>query len=282
MNIGIIGSGRVGCSMGKYLKDNCINIVGYYDTIYENAASAAQFTNTDSFSSLEELVNLSDTLFITTPDGIIAKVWDCIKEMSIENKIICHFSGSLSSVVFSDREIYHAVACSIHPMLAFSNKYSSYDQLNNAFFTIEGDKKAVEVIKAMYTSFGNTICEIDGSKKGIYHGAASILSNQVIAVLDTGYSLLEQCGFSREEAIKATSSLVRGNVENVINAGTVDALTGPIERNDIETVKKHLSCIDEEDIELYKVLGRKLIKIAKKKNVATDYSQLERLLCSEQ
>ena len=75
-------------------------------------------------------------------------------------------------------------------------------------------------------------------KKAKYHAAASILSNQVIAVLDMGYTLLEDCGFTRAEAVRATGQLVMRNIENVLEAGCDGALTGPIERNDIETVKK--------------------------------------------
>ena len=68
----------------------------------------------------------------------------------------------------------------------------------------------------LFQSIGNTICPIDGEKKALYHAAASILSNQVVAVLDTGYRLLTECGFSREDAVKASEHLVRGNVENVL------------------------------------------------------------------
>ena len=33
------------------------------------------------------------------------------------------------------------------------------------------------------------------------------------------------------------------NIGNVLEAGCDGALTGPIERNDIETVKKHIACM---------------------------------------
>lgn len=59
----------------------------------------------------------------------------------------------------------------------------------------------------------------------------------MIAVLDMGYTLLEECGFTRAEAVRATGQLVMRNIENVLEAGCDGALTGPIERNDIETVK---------------------------------------------
>lgn len=280
MKIGIIGAGRVGFSMGKYLsgQKSDICVIGYYDTVTENAAEAAGFTGTQCFEDVQSLVELSDTLFLTTPDGMIRGAWDCIKEMSLNKKNICHFSGSLSSNVFSGMEKTGARGCSIHPMLAFSDKYSSYQQLENAFFTIEGDREAVEVMTGLFQSIGNTICPIDGEKKALYHAAASILSNQVVAVLDTGYRLLTECGFSREDAVKASEHLVRGNVENVLQQDTVQALTGPIDRNDIDTVKKHLSVLEGSDREMYCILGKKLVEIAGIKNPDRDYTELSKLL----
>lgn len=278
MKIGIIGAGRVGTSLGKYFSDCDQCVVGYYDTNEVAATEAAEFAHTDSFLDLEELVRRSDTLFITSPDGIIGKVWDCIRKMSIESKIICHCSGSLSSVVFSGIEEQKAFACSMHPMLAFSDKFSSYSQLHGAFFSIEGDKEAVSIMKPFMESLGNQVCEIERESKAKYHAAASILSNQVVAVLETGYRLLTECGFDEAFARAASANLVIGNMQHVVEDGPVKALTGPIDRCDKQTVEKHLSVLEGLDLEMYRILGKKLIAIASEKNPTTDYQTLKDIL----
>lgn len=281
MNIGIIGAGKVGVSVGRYLKDNNIQISGFYDTDSDNAAFAAQFTQTDCFSDLEELVKVSDTLFITTPDNVIGSVWDCIKNnMSVQNKIVCHFSGALSSDVFTDSQSTGAGVCSVHPMLAFSDKLTSYRIPANTFFAIEGEETAVSAVKSLFESLGNTVCRIDKSKKSLYHTAASVLSNEIVALLDMGYSLLEQCGFSRDDAVGATKNLVSGNVKSVLENGCVNALTGPVERNDLQTVKKHVESLEGEDRQIYILLAKRLVKLAKAKNEDRDYLRLTELLDS--
>ena len=281
MNIGIIGAGKVGVSVGRYLKDNNIQISGFYDIDSENAAFAAQFTQTDCFSDLEELVKVSNTLFITTPDTVIGNVWDCIiknKNMSVKNKIVCHFSGALSSDVFTDSQSTGAFVCSIHPMLAFSDKLTSYRIPANTFFAVEGDETAVSAMKSLFERLGNTVCRIDKSKKMLYHTAASVLSNELVALLDMGYSLLEQCGFSRDEAVKATQNLVSGNVKSVLENGCVNALTGPVERNDLQTVKKHVDSLQGEGRQIYILLAKRLVNLAKAKNKDRDYSELSEFL----
>ena len=280
MNIGIIGAGKVGVSVGRYLKDNNIQIAGFYDVDCDNAAFAAQFTNTDCFSDLEKLVIMSDTLFITTPDNVIGSVWDCIikNNMSVQNKIVCHFSGALSSDVFTDSQSTGASVCSIHPMLAFSDKLTSYRIPANTFFALEGDETAVSAMKSLFETLGNTVCVIDKSKKSLYHTAASVLSNELVALLDMGYSLLEQCGFSRDEAVNATQNLVLGNVNSVLENGCVNALTGPVERNDLQTVNKHVESLKVEDRQIYILLAKRLVNLAKARNKDRDYAELSEFL----
>lgn len=278
MNIGIIGAGKVGVSLGKYLEENNIQISGFYDINSDDAAFAAQFTQTDCFSDLEKLVNLSDTLFITTPDGAIGSVWDCIKNLSVKNKIVCHFSGALSSDVFTDSQGLGVSVCSLHPMLAFSDKLSSYKSIGNTFFVIEGNTAAVSALKTLFENLGNTVCRIDKSKKSLYHTAASVLSNDVTALLDLGYGLLEKCGFTREEALSATKGLVLGNVQSVTANGCTNALTGPVERCDCQTVKNHLDSLEGEEKLIHLLLSKRLILLAKEKNKSRDYSKLDDLL----
>lgn len=278
MKIGFIGAGRAGCSLGRYLSEKGVSLAGYYDIDPAAAKAAAEFTESAYYGHLQQLVNASAIVFLTTGDDRIVPVWEQIKELPLENQIICHCSGALSSDSFSGIESTNASCCSVHPMLPFSNKFSSYEQLEHAFFTVEGQDYAVSVVTELLTTLGNEVCRIKADVKPKYHAAASILSNHVISVLDTGYRLLEECGFSREEAVAATAALIRGNVENVIAQGCTDALTGPIERGDTATVQKHLACLDDDTKMLYRILGKHLAVIAQEKNPDYDYNRIRQLL----
>ena len=163
-------------------------------------------------------------------------------------------------------------------MFAFSNKDSVYQQLDSVSFTLEGHPYAVNAWQQLLDALGNRSVVIDQAKKPKYHAAASILSNQVIAVLATGYELLEECGFCEKEARTFSAALVRDNVEHVIADGCVSALTGPIERGDVGTVQKHLQELNDTQKEMYRVCGSKLLELAECKNPQTDYAVLESVL----
>ncbi len=282
MKIGFIGAGKAGCSLGKYFASKSsqadIQITGYYSIISEETRWAATFTNSDCFQTAEEVIAASDSVILSTPDGAIKKVWESFNKENVKGRIFCHLSGSLSSDVFSGIEELGGYPISIHPLFAFSSKESVYQQLNQVCFTLEGHPYAVAQWKDMLSALGNKALVVSGEVKPKYHAAASILSNHVIAVLEAGYQLLEECGFSEEEARTYTSVLVRDNVEHVIRDGCVKAMTGPIERGDEETVAKHLSVLNPEQREIYQACGRQLLVMAKEKNPDRTYSNIEDLL----
>lgn len=282
MKIGIIGAGRVGCSLGKYLTDKGKTVTGFYSKSFESAAWAAQFTSTDNlsvmaFHDMEELAALSDTLIIATPDDEIGGVWDCMKEMSINEHIVCHVSGSLSSDVFIGIEGKQAYGASVHPLLAFRDKYSSYEQLNNGFFTLEGDLAALRGLEALLQELGNSYRIISRKDKAAYHCAASILSNDVLALLEVGFGLLRDCGFTEKEARESAAALIRGNVDNILENGTISSMTGPIVRGDASTVERHLQVLAGEEREIYILLGKQLLRMAAAKNPEKNYEKIERL-----
>lgn len=280
MNIGFIGAGKVGFTLGKYFTENNLTISGYYSQNYESAKQAAEFTGSAAYRNLSELVKASDTIFITVPDGKIKSVYDEIKLCRINGKQICHCSGSLSVAdTFPDISDYRAVGCSLHPLFPISSKFESYKELKNAFFCLEGDETHITEWQMLLNSFGNRTRVINSADKSKYHTACAVSSNLVCAIVDTSVSLLEQCGFSRNDALSALYPLALSNISNVFSRDTAQALTGPIERNDISTMKKHLECFESEtEKQMYKAVSLRLIDVAQRKHPETDYSEIKDIL----
>ena len=278
IKFGFIGAGKVGFSLGKYLKENSIDISGYYSKSQHSSKEAAIFTNTRQYNNLEDLIKNSDAIFITTPDNQIADVWNEVKKLPIKEKLICHCSGSISSEVFSNINNHGAYGYSIHPMFAISDKYNSYKDLSQAFITIEGNEKHIEYLKMLFSHLGNDVAIINKENKILYHAASVTVSNLVLGLINNGVNYLEECGFTKEMAIKALYPLIENNLRNIKERGAVKSLTGPIERGDLSTVINHLNVIREEDKELYRLLSKNILKRAKVKNKNRNYKNLEEYL----
>lgn len=276
LSIGFIGAGRVGVSLGKYFSTRGLNVRGYYSRNTDSAKEAAEFTCTDFYAELDMLIENCNVIFITTPDDVIIKIWNQIKKYNLKGKIICHSSGSLSSSIFSHINTSGAFGYSIHPMCAFSDKFNTYKVLQKIYFSIEGDSKYLVTLISIFKHMGNRVLLLDKTKKSLYHLANVTVSNLVLSLLNIGCEYLKECGIDEKDCINALMPLIESNISNIKKRGFTGALTGPVERRDIETLKHHLDVIPNKDIELYKHLSMNLVKLSEKKHGKNDYTLVKK------
>lgn len=283
LHIGFIGAGRVGTSLGRYFADNGLIISGYFSRSCSSAEESAEFTGSTPFSDVSELLSVSDTIFITAPDSAVTDVYLQLRNAVISGKMLCHCSGSLSAEeAFPDIALSGACGCSVHPLFPVSSRFDSFRELGNAFFCIEGDAQCSEMWRELLSSFGNKVRIISGEHKKKYHAACAVSSNLVCALAAESIGLLEQCGFSRTEALEALRPLAFSNLEHIFSCGPTAALTGPAERGDVNTVRKHIGCLSSDtDRSMYKAVTLKLLETAQLKNPDRDYSELRALLTNE-
>ena len=266
MKIGFIGAGKVGFSLGKYLKTHGVNVVGYYSKTPESAKSAADFTETKVYDAIADIVQESDTLFVTVPDGQICMVWDSIKNLDIKNKNICHCSGSISSAAFFDGEKLGASVYSVHPLYAVSSKYDTYKELGQAYFTLEGSADHLQEMKDMLQGAGCKVIVMDSENKSLYHCGAVVVSNLVTGLYSLGVHILENCGFEEKDAQKALIPLFLGN-----------------------TIEKHIQSIQNisdakagaDLMKIYLLLSEQLLAIAGEKHPERDYVNVAEVIDDE-
>jgi predicted short-subunit dehydrogenase-like oxidoreductase (DUF2520 family) len=277
-NFGFIGAGKVGTALGKYLTERGQTLVGYFSAHRENAAAAARFTGSADYGSVRELAERSDVIFATVPDGAIKDVWGVMNKTDIREKYVCHCSGALSSRVFEGIDELGAAALSVHPLAALNSKWESHKYMHAISFTVEGEETAAANMKAFFRSLGNPAEIIADDRKELYHAGAVFLTNFVVALVHAGTELLSSCGPDREFIREASRRLFFSNAENIYANDAVEALTGPVERGDAETVRNHLICLDEPLRGLYAALSKELLRIAKIKHPSRNYEALEREL----
>lgn len=273
----------MGFSLGKFFAEGGVPVTGYWSRHRESAQEAALFTGTKQYDALEALVQDSDALFLTVPDGVISSVFETLRELPISEKQICHCSGAMTAgEAFPGIGQTGAYGYSIHPLFPISSKYEAYRELAGAFFCLEGDGPHLSQWQSLLSSLGPTVQRISGASKVRYHAACAIASNLMCALVGESLELLETCGFSRDTALRAITPLMRSNLEHMIQDGPVTALTGPVERGDAATVEKHLNCFASgEERELYRAASQKLVRLAGQKHPERDYRALETLLNKE-
>lgn len=279
MKVGFIGAGKVGFSLGKFFAEGGVPVTGFYSRHGESAQEAAAFCEGEAFGTLETIVQASDVLFLTVPDGSIASVFQQMKQFGLREKQICHCSGAMTArEAFPGLAETGAYGYSIHPLFPISSKTESYRELAGAFFCLEGTGPHLDDWQTLLESLGAKAQRIEGEAKPRYHAACAIASNLMCALAQESIELLSSCGFSEAQAREALAPLMRSNLEHIIQDGTAGALTGPLERADAGTVAKHLDQMPtEREREMYALLSWKLLAVAKEKHPERDYGAIEDL-----
>ncbi len=273
MNIVFIGSGKAGTSLAKILSESeKFTVSAVTSIIYEEAELSAKFIGSTKYYGTDNFkaVGYGDIIFITTPDDTIEQVCNQIAEnCDIKGKFIFHISGSRPSTILSSAEKMGAFIGSIHPLQALPSFEVGSRLLKNSYFCIEGSEKASKIAVDIVDSISGNYFTIKTEFKPLYHAAAVFSSNYINTVCFAAYKIFKDIGVEGE-IHKILSPIFKGTVDNISQLGFIESLTGPIERGDINTVRRHLESIKRvspDILNIYKELGLVTTEIAlNKKN----------------
>ncbi len=120
----------------------------------------------------------------------------------------------------------------------------------------------MEVATTLARSVGLRPITISREHKVVYHAAAVFASNHLVVLAGMAEELLQDAGLSQAQAREAIGSLMAGALENVRRGGPAPALTGPVVRGDLETVRKHLAALPEEAVRVYRSMALAALRLA--------------------
>lgn len=283
MRIGFVGAGVVGTSLAFLLSQNGINISGFLSRNLESAKKSAKFTQSSVFSSYEDVITSSDVIIISTNDSSISDVVNHLSQYrkTLEGKTFAHLSGALNLEVLNPLKSKNSFIMVLHPIQTCPSVSTALELLPKSYFTLEGDEKAVEVGKEIVNKISGKYIVLNNIVKPLYHAACVVASNYLVALSKFSLLLIKESGFPFENYPDALIPLMEGTLKNIKEKGTIDALTGPIARGDVNTVKLHLENIKDPSLkELYKSLGKLTLEIAYEKGSFKDekYFELEGIL----
>lgn len=222
-----------------------------------------------------KLINEANVIFICVQDS---KVPAAVKELSkiaisLKNKYIFHTSGALTSDILSPLKNNGAFLASFHPVQTFESKAKKYSgRFVNIYTAIEGDKTAVKKGTALSNHLKSNPFIIKKENK-VYHHICCVMASNFLTVLNnkiekTGAKKIQINGFKKHTFLGIYMPLVQQTLKNISTSGAKSSLTGPIERNDLGTVKSHLEALKKTNKELlmyYILMGIETVKLALEK-----------------
>lgn len=256
IKIGFIGAGHVGRSLGHYFFTHHFTITGFLATNHGDPLTASQAVNATPRLTLQQLALASDWIFLTVPDDQIASVATQLAPFLTKHHVLLHCSGAQPAALLrqADAPVYQY--CSLHPAAVFANDQTALDQV---LFTIEGPATTVDQVKATLSALPNQIQPIDPQQKAKYHAACVFSSNFINGLLATSQTLFQQVGLDSQFATQLSLSLAQQQLDQIQTRGLTQALTGPVKRGDLTTIRRHLASLDPPTAHLYQLLSLTLL-----------------------
>ncbi len=284
-SVAIVGCGKVGTCLGKFLSNAGYPVVGVASRSLSSAERTAGIIGVDRFTDLSESVTVrADVVLITTPDDAIAVTCQDLagKGGFCSGAVVLHCSGALPSTLLAPARSAGAAIGSMHPLQSFAR----IEVENNPFFgivvAVEGETAAVAMARAMARDLEAVSIEIQTQAKTLYHASAVVASNYLVTVMDLSFQLLQSAGVAPGDVFKVLNPLINGTMANIEKVGIPEALTGPIARGDVATVAEHLDRIGvlrPDLLSLYRALGQATVELARAKRLKTTLAeQLTELL----
>jgi len=264
----IVGAGRVGLSLAFALKKSGVPLLAATSRNPQKRAICRKFKLPTSKEYLP-FVPYARLIFLAVNDDAITSVVERIKKSWLlkPGTFLAHLSGSLPSSILKEKGIF---VFSLHPLRSFSTFTKEENRFHNIPMIFEGDSKGEALARRLVLSLGGKFIKIKSEDKILYHASACIASNFFVTLTALALRLNEKAGISRKEGISILLPLLESTFSNIKNLGIPQALTGPIERGDITTVKKHLVALKKKDkalFQIYKILAQETLKLACQKGL---------------
>jgi predicted short-subunit dehydrogenase-like oxidoreductase (DUF2520 family) len=154
--------------------------------------------------------------------------------------------------------------------------------LKGVVFGVQGDAPGLAAAQEIVGRVRGVPLVLEGDALGRYHAAAALTANHVLGLVDAAHELLCAVGLPAEVASAALASLFSSTARNLERLGLPGALTGPIERGDVEVVRRHLDALDGHPgvARLYRETAGRVIALAEAKGRAgaDELAALRRLI----
>ncbi len=262
--IGFIGAGTTGTALAVRLAQQGYQIIAVSSRSLASAEKlAGRIRGCKVYNEEQELADIAQIVFITTPDDTISKVAAEVKWRNGQS--VVHCSGAHSIDILEPAKQLGANTGCFHPLQTFASVDQAIDNIPGSTFAIEAEEPLSSTLKEMAAALEGDWVILKAGDKVLYHAAAVFACNYLVTLVKLATDLWQTFEVPSAQAIKALMPLLRGTLSNIENVGLPNCLTGPIARGDLGTISRHLESLEKQAtplLSIYKELGQQTIPIA--------------------
>jgi predicted short-subunit dehydrogenase-like oxidoreductase (DUF2520 family) len=242
LRVGVVGAGRVGAVLAAALASAGHEIVaaaGESDASHRRISELLPGTANEKPSAV---ARSCDLLLLTVPDDMLPNVVAVLSASGAlhAGQYVVHTSGRHGLAVLDDARAVGARPVAMHPAMTFTGTAVDLGRLSGCVFGLTAGPGERAFAEGLVADLGGRPMWVPEEMRTLYHAGLAHGSNHLVTLVTQAMELLTAAG--ADDPAGTLRPLLTAALDNALDQGDA-ALTGPIVRGDVNTVRAHLADI---------------------------------------
>jgi predicted short-subunit dehydrogenase-like oxidoreductase (DUF2520 family) len=239
LTVGVVGAGRVGAVLAAALRASGHEVVAVAGESDASRDRIAALLPGVEIKKPTDVARACDLLLLTVPDDMLGNVVSTLAAAGAlrDGQYVAHTSGRHGLEILSPARAVGARPLAIHPAMTFTGTSVDLERLSGIRFGLTTDDADREVAEALVADLGGRPAWVPEHLRTLYHAGLAHGANHLVTLVTEAMEILSAAGV--DDPAGTLRPLLNAALDNALDSGDA-ALTGPIVRGDLGTVRAHL------------------------------------------
>ncbi|MFG2822547.1 Rossmann-like and DUF2520 domain-containing protein [Kitasatospora sp. NPDC048365] len=237
--MGVVGTGRVGPALGAALQLAGHRVVAASGVSDASRRRAEALLPGVRLVTPPQVLAAADLVLLTVPDDALPELVAGLAATGAvrPGQLLVHTSGAHGVAVLEPATRAGALPLALHPAMTFTGTSVDVARLAGCPFGVTAPEELRPVAEALVVEMGGEPSWVPEEVRATYHTALAHGANHLVTLVAQAMELLRTAGVA--EPGQMLGPLLGAALDNALRSGDL-ALTGPVARGDVGTVRKHL------------------------------------------
>jgi predicted short-subunit dehydrogenase-like oxidoreductase (DUF2520 family) len=245
LRIGVVGAGRVGAVLAARLRAAGHEIVAAAGESDASRGRMAALLPGVPAEKPSAVARACDLLLLTVPDDMLGNVVKVLADSGAlrDGQHVVHTSGRHGLAVLAPAAEVGARVVALHPAMTFTGTDVDLERLEGCVFGLTAGPSEKRLAERLVADLGGRAMWVPEERRTLYHAGLAHGANHLVTLVTEAMEMLAAAG--ADDPAATLRPLLNAALDNALAHGDA-ALTGPIVRGDLGTVRAHLEQVAAE------------------------------------
>jgi predicted short-subunit dehydrogenase-like oxidoreductase (DUF2520 family) len=240
LSIGVVGAGRVGAVLAAALRAAGHEVVAAAGESDASRRRIEALLPGVAVAKPSDAARACDLLLLTVPDDMLSNVVTMLSASGAirEGQVVVHTSGRHGLAVLEPAREVGARTIALHPAMTFTGTEVDLPRLAGCVFGVTAAEADHALTEDLVADLGGRAMWVPEERRTLYHAGLAHGANHLVTLVAEAMEILSAAG--ADDPAATLRPLLTAALDNALADGDA-ALTGPIVRGDVETVRAHVA-----------------------------------------